>query len=55
MPDPSAPPPDRPAPEPESKGTYGSRWWKYLLIYLIVGGAAYALVYFLFFSDGYGS
>lgn len=32
-----------------------SKWPKYLLIYLLVGGAIYAVVYFLFFSDGYGS
>jgi hypothetical protein len=32
-----------------------SNWPKYLLIYLLVGGAIYAVVYFLFFADGYGS
>jgi hypothetical protein len=48
--------PQAPKPEPEPGGGYGgSRWWKYLLIYLVVGGAVYALIYFLFLSDGYGS
>ncbi len=34
---------------------YGRNWVKYLLIYLLIGGAIYAVVYFLFFSDGYFS
>jgi hypothetical protein len=42
--------------EQKPDGGYRSSWWKYVLIYLVVGGAIYALVYFLFLSDGvYGS
>ncbi len=46
-----------PKPEPpESGGGYRSNWLKWLLIYVVVGGAVYALVYFIFFSNGgYGS
>ena len=40
--------------EPPSGGGYGSKWLKWLLIYLVAGGAIYALVYFIFLSDGYG-
>ena len=39
----------------EPKGGYGRNWGKYILIYLLVGGGVYALVYFLFLADGYGS
>jgi hypothetical protein len=42
--------------ENRSEQGYGRKWPKYVLIYLVVGGAIYALVYFLFLSDGvYGS
>jgi hypothetical protein len=45
-----------PKPEPpESGGGYRSNWLKYLLIYLVVAAVVYGLVYFIFFSDGYGS
>jgi hypothetical protein len=37
-----------------SGGGYGRNWVKWLLIYLVVGGAIYALVYFMFLKDGYG-
>lgn len=33
-------------------GGYGRNWVKYLLIYVVVGAVAYALVWFLFFRDG---
>jgi hypothetical protein len=29
-----------------------SNWPKYLLIYLLIGAALYALIYFLFIRDG---
>jgi hypothetical protein len=29
-----------------------SNWPKYVLIYLVIGGAIYALIYFLFLRDG---
>lgn len=36
-----------------SGGGYGrSKWPKYLLIYLVIGGAIYALVWFLFLRNG---
>ena len=39
-------------------GGYGSKWrqnwWKYLLIYLVVGGVIYAIVYFVFLRGGGG-
>lgn len=39
-------------------GGYGGRWrqnwWKYLLIYLVVGGIVYVVVYYLFLRNGYG-
>ncbi len=41
--------------EPQSGGGYGSKWVKWLLIYVVVGAAVYALVYFLFLGNGYGS
>jgi hypothetical protein len=46
--------PEAPKPAPDGGG-YGSRWWKWLLLYLVIGGAVYALVYFIFFANGYGS
>jgi hypothetical protein len=39
----------------EPEGGYRSNWWKWLLLYLVIGGAVYALVYFVFLSDGYGA
>lgn len=36
----------------DPKGGYGSNWVKWLIIYLVVGGAIYLLVYFLFLRDG---
>lgn len=35
-------------------GGYGRNWLKWLVIYLIVGGAIYLLVWFLFLRNGYG-
>lgn len=35
-------------------GGYGRNWLKYLIIYLVVGGAIYLLVWLLFLRDGYG-
>lgn len=41
---------------PEPKGGYGSKWLRYLLIYLVVAAVVYALIYFIFIADGgYGS
>lgn len=40
-------------PEP-SKGGYGSKWKRWLVIYLIVGGIAYAIIYFVFLSGDNG-
>jgi hypothetical protein len=31
---------------------YGSRWWKWLLLYLAVGGVIYLIVYFVFIAKG---
>lgn len=39
------------------KGGYGKKpWWYWLLIYVVVGGAVYALIYMLFLKSngGYG-
>jgi hypothetical protein len=33
-------------------GYQRSNWLRYLLIYLVVGAALYALIYFLFIRDG---
>ncbi|MGH2692345.1 MAG: hypothetical protein ACRDHM_07545 [Actinomycetota bacterium] len=35
-------------------GGYGSgrNWLKYLLIYLVVGGVAYAIIWYAFLKDG---
>ena len=39
--------------KPEGDGGYSkSKWPRYLLIYLLIGGAIYALIYFLFLRDG---
>jgi hypothetical protein len=39
--------------EPRPNGGYSrSNWPKYLVIYLLVGAAVYALVWFLFLRDG---
>jgi hypothetical protein len=36
------------------KSGYGSKWKKYVLIYVVVGAVAYFLVYLLFFHKGGG-
>lgn len=37
-----------------SKSYYGKRpLWQWILLYLIIGGVVYAVVYFLFFANGY--
>lgn len=42
-----------PAPA-KSKGGYGKRpLWQWILLYLVVGGILYYLIYILFFSHGY--
>ena len=37
---------------------YGSRWrqnwWKYRLLYLVIGGIAYAIIFYVFMRDGGG-
>ena len=33
-------------------GGYKKNWVKYLLIYLVVGGAAYAIIWYAFLKDG---
>jgi hypothetical protein len=38
--------------EQDPKGGYGRNWGKYILIYLLVGGAVYLLVWLLFFRGG---
>lgn len=40
--------------EQEPGGGYGSgrNWIKYLIIYLVVGGAAYAIIWYAFLKDG---
>lgn len=39
--------------KPEGDSGYSkSNWPRYLLIYLLIGGAIYALIYFLFLRDG---
>jgi hypothetical protein len=40
--------------EPRRSG-YGSRWWKWLLLYLAVGGAIYLIVYFVLFANSGGA
>jgi hypothetical protein len=40
---------------PEPSGGYRSKWMRYLLIYLVVAAVVYALIYFIFLADGYGS
>jgi hypothetical protein len=37
-----------------SERAYGSRWKKYVLIYLLVGAVLYGLIYLLFFTDALG-
>jgi hypothetical protein len=39
--------------EEKRKSGYGSRWKRWLLIYLAVGAVAYLIIYLVFFSDGY--
>jgi len=36
----------------EERRTYGSRWKKWVLIYLAVGAVAYLVVYLVFFHHG---
>jgi hypothetical protein len=45
------------AEEPKDPGGgYRSKWWRYLLIYLVAAVVVYGLIYFLFLRDGvYGS
>lgn len=46
----------KPAEQPpaKSKGGYGKRpLWQWILLYLVVGGILYYLIYILFFSHGY--
>jgi preprotein translocase subunit SecG len=38
----------------ERKRGYGSKWKKWLLIYLAVGAVVYAIIYFVFLSHGGG-
>lgn len=39
----------------EGKGAgYGSKWKKYLLLYIIAGGLIYLVIYLLYFKNGYG-
>jgi len=33
---------------------YGSRWWKWLALYVAVAGVVYVIVYFAFFHHGGG-
>jgi len=35
--------------------TYGSRWKRWLAIYLVAGGVAYLIIYLAFFHTGGGS
>ncbi len=48
----------------ERPGGYGSKWrenwWKYLLVYLVIAGIAYAIIFYVFLSGdggngGYGA
>ncbi|MDP9295961.1 MAG: hypothetical protein M3O88_04605 [Actinomycetota bacterium] len=38
----------------ERSGGYGSRWKKWLLVYLAIGIVVYAIVYFVFIHHGSG-
>ena len=42
--------------EQQPGGGYGGgrSWLKYLLIYLVIGGIAYAVIYYAFLSNGDG-
>jgi hypothetical protein len=40
--------------ENRSERGYGSKWKKYVLIYLLVGAVVYGLIYLLFFTGGPG-
>lgn len=40
--------PDKPS------GGYGSKWKKWLWIYLVVGAVAYVAIYLIWFRDGNG-
>ena len=49
VPEPAAPT------EPPKHGSYGKRpWWQWLLLYLVVGGIVYFLVYLIFFNGSAG-
>jgi hypothetical protein len=37
-----------------SEHGYGSKWKRYVLIYLLVGAVVYGLIYLLFFTDALG-
>ena len=42
--------------EEKPKGIYGKRpMWQWILIYLVVGGIVYALIYFIFLRQGVSS
>lgn len=34
------------------KSGYGAKWKKYLLLYVIIGGIVYLLIYFVFLRGG---
>jgi preprotein translocase subunit SecG len=38
----------------ERSGGYGSRWKKWLLVYLAIGIVVYAIIYFVFIHNGSG-
>jgi hypothetical protein len=42
--------------EPQPGGGYGGgrNWLKYLIIYLVVGGLAYLVIWYVFLKDGGG-
>jgi hypothetical protein len=40
--------------EREPKKGYGRNWGKYILIYLLIGGAVYLLIWLLFLRGGGG-
>lgn len=43
-------------PEPKKTGRYGKRpMWQWILLYLVIGGILYYLLYILFLSHGYST
>ena len=38
--------------EQGKRSGYGSPWWKWLLLYLAIGGVIYLIAYFVFFAHG---